>query len=246
MRVVTIGVLGPTLVERDGAPVEAGPLRQRALLTLLALNAGRTLPLEAVVDALWDEDAPDRAEVSVRSYVSNLRRVLEPERAPRAPATLLLTSGTGYSLEVPDDAVDALRFSELATISVQAERANGAVDASTRALQCWRGPALVDVQSAPFAIGVATRLHANRDRQELVRLRGLVELGRYSEALRQLEARVDDDNADEVAVALLMRALYAVGRPAEALTRYGALRAALEERVDRLTRSATGRIFSTS
>src|SRR3954470_12947701 len=104
---VTVGLLGPLVVERDGTPVDPGTLRQRALLALLALNAGHALTLDAVVDALWDEEAPGRPEVSVRTYVANLRRALEPERAARAAATLLVTSGSGFRLDLPEDAVDA-------------------------------------------------------------------------------------------------------------------------------------------
>ncbi len=102
---VSIGLLGPMRVERDGTEVDPGTMRQRALLTLLALDAGRAVTLEAIIDALWDQDVSDRAEVSVRSYLSNLRRVLEPDRAPRTPASVLVTSGTGDSLEVPQRCV---------------------------------------------------------------------------------------------------------------------------------------------
>jgi hypothetical protein len=57
----------------------------------------------------------------VRSYVSNRRRVLDPDRTPRTPASVLVTSGTGDSLEVPQDAVDALRFAAHTTETVRAE-----------------------------------------------------------------------------------------------------------------------------
>jgi DNA-binding SARP family transcriptional activator len=230
---VTVGLLGPLVVERDGTPVDAGTLRQRALLALLALNAGHALSLDAVIDALWDEEAPGRPEASVRAYVANLRRALEPGRPARAPAMLLVTSGSGYRLDLPEESVDALRFARLAREAVRAEHdgnGQGALAAATGALACWRGAALVDVQGAPFAVAVATRLEADRDRQAFVHLRALVELGRPAEARPPLEARVAGDPMDEAATALLMQALYALGHPAEALARYGALRDALDER----------------
>ena len=228
MRVVTIGVLGPTLVEHNGAPVEAGPLRQRALLTLLALNAGRTVPLEAVVDALWDKDAPDRAEVSVRSYVSNLRRVLEPERAPGRTCDAAAHERNRIQPRSSGRRRRCVAVLRARDERVQAERAGdtpGAVDAATRALQCWRGPALVDVQSAPFAIGVATRSMRTVTGRSSCGCAAWSSLGRYSEALRQLEARVDDDNARRSRGGAVDAALYAVGRSGRsARTRYGALR----------------------
>jgi len=230
---VTVGVLGTTLVERDGARVDVGSLRQRALLVLLALNAGRPLTFDAVVDALWGDEVPGRAETAVHTFVANLRRALEPDRAPRAAPTVLITSGRGYRLDVPDDAVDGVRFAALANQSIRAEFAGDAMtalDAATKALACWRGPALVDIQGAPFAVGSATRLEADRDRQHTVQLRALVDLGRYGEALGPLEQRVNVHGSDEGSTALLMQTLYCLGRPADALSCYARLRGELELR----------------
>ena len=50
----------------------------------------------------------------MQAYVSQLRRVLEPGRPPRAPARVLVTQDPGYVLRVADDQVDALRFQALA------------------------------------------------------------------------------------------------------------------------------------
>ena len=227
------GVLGPVQAELDGVPLPLGTTRQRALLALLALEAGRVVLLDTVVDALWSEDVPDRAEVSVRSYVSNLRRVLEPDRPPRAPAAVLRTEGTGYALAVPDDAVDALRFGRLVRRAAQAERegdARGVLAVAGEAVALWRGPALVDVSSVPFAVGVATRLELERARVDLLRLRALVDLGAPDDAVDDLAARVEADPADEAATGVLMRALYQLGRPADALDRYEVLRSGLAER----------------
>jgi Transcriptional regulatory protein, C terminal len=70
---VTFGVLGPVVAERQGQPVHLGTVRQRALLAVLALEPRRVVPIDTLVDALWGDDPPARAEVSVRAYVSNLR-----------------------------------------------------------------------------------------------------------------------------------------------------------------------------
>ena len=227
---VTCGVLGPVVAERKGQPVQLGTVRQRALLAVLALEPRRVVPIDTLVDALWGDDPPARAEVSVRAYVSNLRRVLEPDRAPRTPPALLRTSGSGYSLDVPDGGVDALAFAADAGEAVLADQDGdwaGALAAADDALGRWRGPALVDVQSVPFALGATARLDGQRARVELIRLRALVELGRPAEALAGLEARVADDPLDEAATALLMRALYLLGRPSDALACFGALSALL-------------------
>src|SRR5262245_10407182 len=139
---VTFSVLGPVMAERKGQPVDLGTVRQRALLAVLALEARHVVPLDTVVDALWGDDPPARAEVSVRAYVSNLRRVLEPDRAPRTPPALLRTSGAGYSLDVPDGDVDALAFTAAAGEAVRADQDGdwaGALAAADDGLGHWRG-----------------------------------------------------------------------------------------------------------
>ncbi len=168
----------------------------------------------------------------MRAYVSNLRRVLEPDRPPRAPPALLRTSGTGYRLDAADDQVDALAFSAAAGGAVRAGQDGDwavALAAAAGGLDRWRGPALVDVQSIPFAPGATARLDGQRARVELIRLRALVELGRPAEALGGLDARVAADPLDEAATALVMRALYLLGRPSDALARYAALSARLAD-----------------
>src|SRR5262245_43618413 len=119
---VTFGMLGPVGAERAGRPLDLGTVRQRALLAVLALEARQVVPSDSLVDALWGDDPPARAEVSVRAYVSNLRRVLEPDRAPRTPPALLRTSGAGYRLDVPDGDVDALAFAAAAGRAVRADQ----------------------------------------------------------------------------------------------------------------------------
>ncbi|HEY7070991.1 MAG TPA: BTAD domain-containing putative transcriptional regulator [Acidimicrobiales bacterium] len=223
---VTFRLLGPVVAERTGRPLDLGTVRQRALLAVLALEARHVVPLDTVVDALWGDDPPARAEVSVRAYVSNLRRVLEPDRAPRTPPALLRTSGAGYSLDVPDGDVDALAFAAAAGRAVRADQDGdwaGALAAADDGLGRWQGPALVDLQAIPFAPGATARLDGQRARVELIRLQALVELGRPAEALGGLEARVADDPLDEAATALLMRVLYLLGRPSDALACFGAL-----------------------
>ena len=88
-------VLGSFRVERDGQPVDLGPRLQRALLAILVVEAGHVVPVDRLIDLLWREEPPAAAIASVQAYVSQLRRVLEPDRAPRAPAAVLVTQDPG-------------------------------------------------------------------------------------------------------------------------------------------------------
>ena len=76
----------------------------------LALSGGRPVSVDALVDLLWGDAPPDGVSGTLQVYVSGLRRVLEPERAPRAPATVLVTVEPGYALVLPDGGLDAARF----------------------------------------------------------------------------------------------------------------------------------------
>ena len=79
---VEFGILGPLTIRSDGTEVAVGAPKLRALLISLVLDVGRVVPTDRLVEDLWGEDATDQALVSLRSYVSNLRRLLPapPER----------------------------------------------------------------------------------------------------------------------------------------------------------------------
>src|ERR671919_89828 len=100
------------------------------------------------LDQLWGEEPPPRATVTLQAYVSNLRRILEPERRPRSPANVLVTQPPGYVLRVDSSRVDFLAFEALATKGRQllAEgNPRTARDAFTESLALWRGPALAGI-----------------------------------------------------------------------------------------------------
>ena len=97
-------VLGPVEVVDRGEPVDIGTPRQRALLARLLVDANTVVPLDRIIDDLWEGEPPAAATATLQSYVSLLRRVLEPDRPPRTPATVLVTRPPGYLLAVADTA----------------------------------------------------------------------------------------------------------------------------------------------
>ena len=84
-----VGILGPLEVTSTTRPVEVGGARLRALLVRLALDAGRVVSVDALVDALWDDDLPADQGNAVQSLVSRLRRAVPGARraSPRRAAT---------------------------------------------------------------------------------------------------------------------------------------------------------------
>ena len=111
IRPVRYRVLGPLEVTGpDGRPLDVGGAKPPGLLALLLAEAGRVVPVDRIVSALWGDDPPPTVTGTLQAYVSHLRRVLEPERGPRQAARVLLTRAPGYLLQVETTDLDSLRF----------------------------------------------------------------------------------------------------------------------------------------
>src|SRR5919107_5978689 len=151
-----VRVLGPLEVVDGGRPVGLGGPMQRAVLALLALEPGRVVSLDRLVDGLWGEAPPARAAATVQAYVSNLRRALEPGRRRGEPAGVLVGRPPGYLLQVEPADVDWLRFGELverARVARAAGRPDTADELYAAAAALWRGPALGDLAGILAAEG---------------------------------------------------------------------------------------------
>lgn len=215
-------VLGPLVVIDRGTPVRLSARRQRALVAALLLRRGEALSRDALIDAIWGNDAPGSAASVLRLYVSQIRRVLPPER--------LVTGRPGYALLVEPGELDAERFEELLADGRRA-RAEGnarlARALCVRALDLWRGAALADLADEPFAHEEANRLDELRVECLEERLEADLEVGRHGEVLAELERLVAEHPLRERMRGQLILALYRAGRQAEALACYRAGREAL-------------------
>ncbi len=209
------GILGPTEARPDGDhPVPVGGPGLRALLGLLVLNAGKVVTTDRLIDGLYGAEPPSGATNALQAQVSRLRQHL---------GDLVVREPAGYRLAVDPDDVDAPRFERLAAEGRRAldagdpARAAGLLD---QALALWRGPALADVPDAPFAPAQAARLEELRlSAAEDLAEAGLA-LGRHRDLLPELQERVAAHPLRERSRGQLMRALYAAGRPAEALAAF--------------------------
>jgi predicted ATPase/DNA-binding SARP family transcriptional activator len=202
------GILGTVEVQRGGDVLPVGGPLVRALLAMLLLDAGRLVPTERLIDGLYGEDPPSGAANALQSQVSRLRRSL-------GDAALVEGLPAGYRLDVERDDVDAHRFERLAAEARQA--GDAAAGLFEEALGLWRGAALADVR-APFAAAQAARLEEERaaavEGLGEARIRG----GDPESVVAPLRDLVDAQPLRERARALLMRALHASGRQAEALS----------------------------
>ncbi|MFH8615759.1 ATP-binding protein [Streptomyces sp. NPDC017979] len=217
-------LLGTTEVhDDDGAPVTIGGARLRALLAVLALRAGRAVPVASLVDEVWDGDPPADATGALQALVGRLRRTVG--------ADAVVSDGGGYRLDVDPDDVDLHRFTRLAGEGRRAlddGDAAKALDVADDALALWRGPALADL---PDGGADAARLEDRRLAAVRTRLTALTALGRAEETLPELASLCTAHPIDEPLHALHIRALRAAGRPARALDAYEELRRSLAERL---------------
>ena len=141
---LTVGLLGPLLVARDGAVVEVGPAMVRNLLALLALHPAQVVTRGEIVSALWGDDPPSTYANIVHGYASRLRTQLRggPDEIR---TTLVRRERHGYRLGLAPDAVDLHRYTDLVTEARRAARGGdhaAALDGYEAATRCWRGPAL--------------------------------------------------------------------------------------------------------
>ncbi len=222
---IVVRLLGPVEVDVGDEPLGLRARLPRHLLVALALQPGRVVGTDALVAALWGDAPPDSALGTLQSYVSTLRRALG-DRDRTQP--VLDRRGDGYVLVVPPDAVDTVRFEQLVGTARRAEPA-AAHELLTDALALWRGPALADVASEPFARAAAARLDELRLTAEAARIDAGLALGRHDELVPEIEALVADHPLREGLTAQLMVALYRSGRQADALRAFERTRTALLE-----------------
>jgi class 3 adenylate cyclase/DNA-binding SARP family transcriptional activator len=213
-------LLGPLEVREGDVSLALGGRKQRTLLAILLLHANEVVSGDTLIHGLWGEHAPKTAGTALQVYVSNLRKLLPPER--------LETRTPGYVLHVEPEELDLARFERLAA------KANGgdskaASTALDEALALWHGQPLADFAYEPFARAEIARLEELRMRAIEQRIDAELELGRHAELVGELEALVSEHPYREHLRQQLMLALYRSDRQTEALEAYRRARLALLE-----------------
>jgi DNA-binding SARP family transcriptional activator len=214
-----IGVLGPLDISVHGRPVALTPPRLRTLLAVLASAADRTVSVDRLAAAVWNDDLPHDARRAVQLYVARLRHTLG--------AGTIRTMPDGYRLRADPDHVDALRMIRL--LDTAATRPPGERELLVQATGLWRGPPFEGLRSA-WLSGVAETLTERFlngvERRVALDLADPARLGPLIAELRDLTAR---HPLRERFWAQLMVALLRSGRQADALECYGRLRRVLGE-----------------
>jgi DNA-binding SARP family transcriptional activator len=222
-------VLRPLTVFRGDERLDLGPSRQRAVLALLLISPNEVVSVDRLVDQLWT-DPPPAALGTLHTYISHLRRSLEPARPTRAAPTVLVSEPPGYRLNVERHALDALVFDDRFTASrTAAERGEwaAALDMIDAALACWSGVPLADFEHDDFTQSWRARLEERRAAAEETRIDALVQVGRNLDAVADLEALVTKWPLRERFRSQQVLALARAGRQADALRAYDRARTQL-------------------
>lgn len=210
------GVLGPLeVIDDQGHPVDVGGPQPRLVLAALIAAAGRSVDVDALIELIWPDRPPASAAGTLQSYVSRLRRIVEPVDGPG-----VVYAHGGYRLELPVDLVDAHRFDALADAGHRAlasGRSREAYDHLVEALSLWRGAAFVELTDRGMAMHQAAALGDRRLAAVEARVEAEMALGRHEMVVGELRALVDEHPLREGLHAKLALALYRSGRQAESL-----------------------------
>ncbi|HEY9379112.1 MAG TPA: AfsR/SARP family transcriptional regulator, partial [Jiangellaceae bacterium] len=223
-------VLGPLHVQAGGERVVLPAGKERVLLAHLLARAGHTVSADQLVDSLWGDDPPRSAANALQNHVLRLRKRLEPLRD--GSPVLLVTDGSGYRLQIPDNAIDARRFERLVELGRRAYREGRADAAATtlrEALALWRGLAYAELEFTPVGAAEAHRLDGLRLVALEDRIAADVDAGRAREIVAELESLVQEHPLRERFWQLLVLALYRSERQADALNTYARARDLLIE-----------------
>lgn len=216
---LTFRALGPLEVVRDGTPLAIRGKKQQALLAVLLSHANEVVSADRLIDELWGESAADGADHTLRTHVSQLRKVLEPEHSRTDPWTVLERAGSGYRLNVGQGDTDVSRFEMLVDSGKKALVADDAAAASEllgQAVGHWRGRPFGGVD-APAVMTEASRLSELHLNALETRIAADLAIGRNADLIGEIRELVGQNPYREPLRGHLMLALYRAGRQTEAL-----------------------------
>jgi DNA-binding SARP family transcriptional activator len=221
-------VLGPLEVETVQGWQPIGARKWRSLLAMLLLNAGQTVSVDTLTDAIWGEEPPAKAANLVSIYVLRLRRLIgDPE------GHVLITRAPGYFIKVETGELDSARFEEMLNSGREALETDPEQAAVLlgEALALWRGDVLADVPPSAYVDAEIQRLGELRLNATELRIEADLACGRFAQVIPELRALLSGNQLRERSWLLLMQALEGDGRRAEALEVYAQAREAIAEQL---------------
>ncbi|MGH3432020.1 MAG: BTAD domain-containing putative transcriptional regulator, partial [Thermocrispum sp.] len=222
LHALRVRLLGSMRAECGDTVLDLGSARRQAVFAILAMRAGQAVSRAELITGVWGDDPPATVTGSLYTYVSDLRRVLDPGRSRWSAGETLVSAGAGYCLRLDSDQLDVHRFERLrerAQDEAAREDWTAALRTLTEALGLWHGEALAGVVG-PFAGRHRARLGELRLITLERRAEAMLAVGRHAEVIAELTTLVREHPSREAMRAMLMTALYRSGRSGEALRMY--------------------------
>jgi len=233
-----IEILGPLQITDSSREITPSAAKLRQMLALFALNTGRTVTVDNLLEELWDDAAPRSARTTVHTYVLQLRRMLQVAATHDGTRTdvkqVLQTCHGGYRLHLETGQLDALEFDRQARAGAASYDAGSYETAAwelRRALQTWRGPALSGMDCGPLLRAETVKLEAQRFVALENRLNADLHCGRHQQILAELTGLVERYPMQENFYDMLMLAMYRSGQRIHALQLFRSLRKRLSDEV---------------
>ncbi|MFC5912433.1 AfsR/SARP family transcriptional regulator [Streptomyces pulveraceus] len=221
-------LLGRVGAATGAEELQLGPTKRRSVLAALLLKANSAVPVDQLIDALWDDAPPTHARTVVQGHVSRLRALLASAGAGEHGVGLM-TQGPSYVFEVPETLLDTCRFERLARRGRLRQRPADAVAVLGEALALWHGPALDGTApSAPLRAAAQTLEEARLDVVESLAV-AHERLGDRAGAVAVLQAEAAAHPLRESLAEALILALHRAGRRSDALDRYHRVRRLLAD-----------------
>ncbi len=229
---VDIGVLGPLRVAMNGISLVPTAGKPRQLLALLALRCGQLVPVSTLMEEVWGDSIPRSGTTTLQTYIMQLRRLIASSLPPCGPTAkdVLATNFNGYQLNLSPHDFDLREFERLALAGDRDLERGQAGEASAhlrRALDLWRGPALIDVPVGRVLSLEIIGMDEARMRVEEQRIVSELVLGRHAQLIPDLRMLVAQHPMNENLSALLMIAFERMGAEWRALEVFRNLRQAL-------------------
>jgi DNA-binding SARP family transcriptional activator len=217
---VEFRLLGPVTFLVAGRPVDTGRPQQRAVLAALLVDADHVVTTETLIDRVWGETAPAGARRTLHAHMARVRQMLR-QAGDRVPLRVVSGSG-GYLLRVPAESVDLHRFRAWVARAAGSEPARQA-ELLREGLALWQGEPLSGVGGA-WAARMRQAWRQEYLDAAVAWAEGEIVAGNPAAVIGPLTDLAGAHPFVESVTAVLMRALYAAGRPADALDRYAEVR----------------------
>jgi len=222
-------LLGEVELRAGGQRLDVGTPRQQAVLAGLVVDAGRPVAIETLIDRVWDDAPPVEARNVLYSHLSRIRRLLRQAAEGSGAAARIERRHAGYVLDVDPDLVDLHRFRRLVEQGRDPRRADAErADALADALRLWRGAPLAGIPGG-WVAQVRRSWHRRRLDAAVQWADLELRLGHSHAVVTTVPDLVAEYPLAEPLEGVLMRALHAAGRSAEALDRYTAVRQRLAD-----------------